>query len=131
MLSTDSLHRSPRRHIDDTNQCTALVGVDIFGVGVAQFRLADQTTGETCSSGFSLQRFDQPVKRHIPMGTIFSQLCHPYTSLFVRTLCPKTDYPSGDHVRLSNQVASMFDKLRCRLLPCINNYTIMRSQNIF
>ena len=24
-----------------------------------------------------------------------------------------------------------FNKLRCRLLPCINNYTIMRSQNIF
>ena len=37
----------------------------------AQFRLADQTTGERCPSGFSLQRFYQPVKRHIPMGTIF------------------------------------------------------------
>ena len=33
--------------------------------------LADLTTGEICPSGFSLQRFDQPVKRHIPMGTIF------------------------------------------------------------
>ena len=71
-LSADLLHRSPRRHIDATNHSTAFVGVDIFGVQVsAQFRLADQTTGERCPSGLSLQRFDQHVKRHIPMGTIF------------------------------------------------------------
>ena len=51
---------------------------------------------------------DSFVKRHIIMGTIFSQLCHPFTSLFVRTLCPKTDHLSGDHARLSNQVVSMY-----------------------
>ena len=38
----------------------------------------------------------------------FSRLCHPSTSLFVQKLCPKTDHLSGDHVRLSRQVASMY-----------------------
>ena len=34
--STDSLHRSPRRHIDATNHSTTLAVVDIFGVGVGK-----------------------------------------------------------------------------------------------
>ena len=100
----DSLHRSPRRHIT----VPPLLASIFLALVSAQFRLADQTTGEKCPSGFSLQRYDQPLKRHIIMGTIFSRLCHPSTSLFVRTLCPKTDHLSGDHVRLSNQVVSMY-----------------------
>ena len=50
---------------------TPLLASIFLALVSAQFRLADQTTGERCPSGFSLQRFDQPVKRHIPMGTIF------------------------------------------------------------
>ena len=43
----------------------------------AQFRLADQTTGERCPSELFLQRFDQHVKRHIPIGTIFYAVVPP------------------------------------------------------
>ena len=60
-------------------------------------------------------------------------------SLFHIVVCADTlseDRPSIGWPRSTKQpncfnVFCKFAKLRCRLLPCINNYTIMRSQNIF
>ena len=74
----DESARSQQIHYTDlpvvisTQQITVppLLASIFLALVSAQFRLADPT-GEKCPSEFSLQRFNQPVKRHIPMGTIF------------------------------------------------------------